>query len=157
MITSMLLGALVVCALVQPCAPRLFSCIVFAGVTWAHELFLSHLTGLPYYGSAALFDLAIIVLTSGVRPVPAVVIRLQEICLVSIVANLMGYLLWASFLPPVAYDVCFTLIYLWAVISMLKKDAADDVGGFTEDSWGSCIRFGGYARDSGLRKDEGTA
>lgn len=107
----------------------------------AHDAFLSHLDGLSYYGSAALFDLLAIILMSGIRPVPVMVVRLQRICVASIALNAAGWVLWASYFPPLAYDLLFICVYLWALITLLLRDSAHDVGGYTMDRWRSCVCF----------------
>lgn len=140
MINAALISVIAFCALFQPNAPRLFAAVAFAAITLCHHVFLSDLDGLYYYGSAALFDLAIIILTSGINPVPDMVLSLHRICFVSILANLAGWILWACYLPPLAYNISFGVIYLWAVITLIKRNG-DDVGGFTLGSWASCFRF----------------
>lgn len=125
---------------VQQNAPRLYAAFVFVGVTLLHDVAFSHLDGIAYYGSAALLDLAIMILLSGVHPLRKTVIRLQVICLISIIANMLGWLIWFVYLPPTAYNFTFFCLYLWALVELLKKDR-DNVGGFTVDSWRACIRF----------------
>lgn len=85
-----LMYALLAVAVFQPNAPRLFAAVLFVSIISLHELLLSDLDGLQYYGSAALFDLLIIVLTSGINPVPRMVLSLHRICFVSILANMAG-------------------------------------------------------------------
>lgn len=140
MIVTGLLIAIIVVAFLQPNAPRLFAALSFVGVTLSHELFLSNLDGLQYYGSAALFDLVIIILTSGINPVPKMVIDLHRICMVSIIANLVGWVLWFLYVPPLFYDASFVLIYAWTMITLINRNGSD-VGGYTLDSWASCFRF----------------
>jgi len=139
MTLSILIYALIIAALFQPNAPRFFAAVVFISLTLSHELFLAHLDGFQYYGSAALFDLAIIIITSGVDPIPRMVISLQKICIVSILCNLGGWLIWDAGAPPTVYNAAFIGIFMWALITFIKKDRAD-VGGFTMDSWSACFR-----------------
>ena len=144
---TLLLIVICLAVLTQPNANRLFAALVFAGLTLAHDLYLSDLDGLAYYGSAALMDLAIIILTSGIYPVPAMVVRLHQICLFSIIANCAGWVMWQAYLPPTVYDAMFVFIYIWAVIAMIKKDSGD-VGGYSMDSWRANFRFNRAARVS---------
>lgn len=144
MIITGLLIAIVVLAFFQPNAPRFFAALIFVGITLSHELFLSNLDGLQYYGSAALFDLAIIILTSGINPVPKMVINLHRICIVSIIANLVGWVLWFLYVPPLFYDASFVLIYVWTLITLIHRNRSD-VGGYTLDSWATCLRFNRYS------------
>lgn len=140
--------ALAVVAFIQPNAPRFFAAVTFVSVTFLHELFLSHYDGLLYYGSAALFDLFIIVITSGIHPVPKMVLSLHKICIASILINLAGWVLWFFYFPPLVYDAAFVVLYVWALITLINRNGLD-VGGYTLDSWATCFRFnrsawGGY-------------
>jgi hypothetical protein len=141
-IITCLIYALLVVAFIQPNAPRLFAAVSFAAIISSHELLLSDLEGLQYYGSAALFDLAIIILTSGINPVPKMVLSLHRICITSILANLAGWVLWLFYYPPLAYDATFAAIYVWALVTLIKRDGLHGmVGGYTMDSWATCFRF----------------
>ena len=141
MILSLLFTALAVVMLVQPTAPRFFAVAVFLCATLIHDMALTHLDGFLYYGSAALLDLFIIGVTSGIQPTPNLVIDLHRICMLSMVANLAGWLLWLAYFPPITYDVVFIGLYSWALWLFVKKDGCD-VGGYSMASWSSCFRFG---------------
>lgn len=138
-ITTLFVGMCIV-AFIQPNAPRFFAAVIFVSITLLHELFLSHYDGLLYYGSAALFDLAIIILTSGINPVPRMVLSLHRICIVSILVNLLGWVIWFFYLPPLTYDLAFVVLYAWALITLINRNGLD-VGGYTLDSWATCFRF----------------
>lgn len=156
MITTLLIYAIAIVAFIQPNAPRLFAAVIFIGVMLLHELFLSGYTGLMYYGSAALFDLAIIIIISGINPVPKMVLRLHNVCIVSIFANLAGWILWFFYYPPLIYDAAFVAIYLWALITLIKRDGLHGmVGGYTVDSWATCFRFNRRAWVIHFNKDTG--
>lgn len=135
-----LMYALIVVAVFQPNAPRLFAAVLFVSIISLHELLLSDLDGLQYYGSAALFDLLIIVLTSGINPVPQMVLSLHRICFVSILANMAGWVIWFFYFPPLIYDLAFVAINVWTLIIFIRRDG-ENVGGYSMDSWASCFRF----------------
>lgn len=156
MIISILLAALVLAALTQPTAPRLFAAFIFVGVTLSHDFLLSDLDGFAYYGSAALFDLCIIAATSGINPIPRTVITLHKICLVSMMANLFGWILWFSYFPPDVYNAILMATYTWALITLIIRGRAD-VGSFTIDSWATCFRFADCARGGYFHKYKGEA
>jgi len=137
---TLLIYAVVIVSFIQPNAPRFFAAIIFTSITLLHELLFSSYDGLQYYGSAALFDLAVIVFTSGINPVPKMVLSLHRICIVSIFANLTGWVLWFFYYPPLVYDVTFIAIYTWTLIILVKRSGLD-VGGYTMDSWNTCFRF----------------
>lgn len=145
MIITALISVMSIAVFYQRTAPRLYASAIFVLITLLHELFLSDLDGFAYYGSAALFDFFIIALTSGISPTPKTVIELHAICAASIVINFIGWALWVSYMPPDAYNTLFIVLYAWAVFILLQRDGADDVGGFTVDSWRSCFRFNRHA------------
>ena len=149
-----LIVAIITVSFFQPTAPRFFAAAIFVGVTATHELIFSGLVGLQYYGSAALFDLAIIILTSGIHPVPKMVLTLHKICMVSIVANLGGWVLWARYYPPLLYDLSFLGIYAWTLITLIGRTKAD-VGGFAVGDWVSCVRFNRSAWILRLNRNSG--
>lgn len=153
-IISTLLYALIAVVFFQPSAPRFFAAASFVAVTFSHELFFVDYDGLAYYGSAALLDLGIIVITSGINPLPKMVLRLHVICAVSIFINLLGWLLWLSYLPPTLYDMAFVALYAWALVTLIRRDKLD-VGGYSLDSWGSCFRFNRSAWNFHRNKHEG--
>lgn len=141
MIISVLLILIGVAVFIQPNAPRFFAASIFIGLTSSHELFLSHLNGLAYYGSAALLDLGIIVLTSGISPIPKMVITLHKICVLSIFVNFAGWIAWRMYLSPVPYEFAFVVIYAWTIVALMKRSGVGDVRGFGLDSWGSCFHY----------------
>lgn len=146
--------ALLIVAFIQPNAPRFFAAVSFVTVTLSHELLLSDLDGLKYYGSAALFDLAIIILTSGINPVPKMVLSLHKICIASILVNLLGWVIWFFYFPPLIYDLAFVVIYAWALYVFIKRDSLN-VGGYSLGSWATCFRFNRSAWVSYFNKHKG--
>lgn len=151
---TILIFLIIAIAFFQPSAPRLYAALVFVGVTTLHEVFFSNYEGLQYYGSAALFDLAVIVVASGINPVPKMVLNLQKICIVSIVANLAGWVMWFLYYPPLAYDLAFVVIYAWTLIVLIKRTGLN-VGGYTVDSWATCFRFNRSAGHLYFNKNSG--
>jgi hypothetical protein len=139
MLLSLLLGALVAAALLQPTAPRFFAAVFFIGVTFAHELLLSGLEGFAYYWSAAAFDLAIIFALGRLDSVPDLAVTLQRVCLVSIAANLIGWVLWRTYWPPAPYDYALVALNAWALTAFITGTKNDVVGGFGMDRWNSCL------------------
>lgn len=146
--------ALLIVAFIQPNAPRLFAAVSFVTITLLHEILLSDLDGLQYYGSAALFDLGIIIITSGINPVPKMVLSLHKICIASILVNLLGWVIWFFYFPPFLYDLAFVGVYAWALYIFIKRDWLN-VGGYTMDSWASCFRFNRITWDNYFSKYKG--
>jgi hypothetical protein len=140
MIITILIYAIAVMALLQPNAPRLYAALVFVAFMLAHEWLFSHYDGLAYYGSAALFDIAIMGGISGIRPMPKLVITIHKVCIFSIIANMGGFAMWALEMTPSLYNAAFIVIYAITLLALLKRDKTDDRG-FTMDSWRSCFRY----------------
>lgn len=140
-IITILLITMCIVALIQPNMSRLFGAVIFAGLTMVHDIFLSDLDGLAYYGSAALTDSAIIMLTSGIFPIPVMVVRLHYICLISILVNAIGWVMWMAYLSPIVYNMTFMLIYFCVIITMIRKDTSDVRGGYQLDDWRTIISF----------------
>lgn len=116
-------------AFMQPTPERAYAAGVFVSLTLVHEAALSHLEGFAYYGSAALFDLFVILATRAVRPLSQTIIDLHRLCLVCILLNLGGWVLWRSYSDPAAYNVAFLVVYAWALVIFSTRKRAD-VGGF---------------------------
>ena len=114
-------------------APRLYAALVYAAVNTFCEFFLAD-TGVYYYGIAAMADLLIMILTSQISPMPKMVVNLHRLCLISIIANGIGWLMWYFYLPPDFYNGIFIMLYAWAIIILCERDHAG-VDEFRADSW----------------------
>ncbi len=126
MIVDIALIVLSGAALCQPTAARRLIGATFLLVTLGHEFFLSELEGMMYHGSAALFDLAIIMIIGEIRPVRKLVLYLQGICLASILTNLMGWIAWSLYLEPDVYNNAMGVLYLFAIVALLYRDRAHE-------------------------------
>ena len=137
-----LINALVVGILFQQNSQRLYAACVFSVVIYFHDLLLSDSDGLIYYGSAALFDLLIVIMLGMILNIPKIVLRLQIISFLFIVVNFIGWLMWYSYQPPLVYDTLCAILFSLAFITLLLRDKKD-VGGFTMAGWRSCICLNG--------------
>lgn len=86
-----------------------------------HELLFSNFTGLMYYGSSALFYVAIIMLTAPAAPVTRLVLDIHKICLGSILVNAAGWLLWYFYYPPTIFDLIYFGLHGWVIYALLKQ------------------------------------
>lgn len=117
--------------------------LIFATVALMHDLYLSSLDGLYYYGSAALFDLVVIILLTQLRPV-FIVCDIQLISLMSMFLNLIGWTMWMCYLSPALYNWAFIGLYLCACFVIGRGTHAgihamvDRRAFFYSDS-GSCV------------------
>lgn len=151
MIITLLLWAIALAAIVQPSTPRFCVAMIFAVVTLSHDFLSQHTEGLTYYGSAALADLLIIILTSGVLAATQIAPAIHRICIFSMAANFIGWALWFFYLPPIVYEVLFIGIYSWAIIILFKKDVLN-VGVSALGGRNASIHRNNYPRSSINRK-----
>lgn len=151
---DVLIYSIVVSALLQPTASRLFAAAVFAVAVLTHEVAFSGLDGLAYYASAAVFDLGVVVAIGSMSEVTRLAVLLQRVCLVSILLNAAGWLMWVTYLPPTAYNTSFTAIYAWAVYILLTE-GGDYVGGTAMGSGLARVCFDHSSRAFGNYKHGG--
>lgn len=153
MIVTVLICLIAGAALLQPSASRATVAGILVGIILTHELFFSHLDGLAYFASAALFDLAAIMLTGLVVPITKMVLSIHRICIVSILANFAGWILWEMYFPPLAYELTFAGIYMWTLVVLLKRGGNDVMGDYKLVSRFSGFR--GNASAGALRVKQG--
>ncbi len=155
MILAAVLVLIALASVVQPNAGRLLAACIFGSLTLIYGGISGGLVGSEYYIGAAMTDLAILILVSGIYPMPRLVQRIQSICVVSIALNFLGWSMWFFYLPPAAYDWAFIGLYIYAVYALVKKDHDDVVGGGTVHSWFSRLRVYPRPRDHRTTKNEG--
>lgn len=137
---TFLISALAVGVLFQGNAQRFYAAGIFSGAAYLHEFLLSETTGIIYYGSAALFELVIVVLLSGINPLPKMALRLQIISFLFVLTHLFGWVIWFFYFPPFLYDLACAVLFSLALITLILRDKKD-VGSFALDCWLSCFRF----------------
>lgn len=137
-----MLVALMWAVILQPTMDRASAAIVFTSAAVVHEMLLSSLDGFSYYGSAALFDL-IVILILTIIPVTRLSIRLQVISFVSAILNFIGWVMWTLYLPPDWYNAAFIVLYGVSAFVLSISGGGDDVGNRTLDR-----------RRSGIRRDD---
>jgi len=125
MALSILLVIITAAVFTQPNAARFIAAAAFTGAVLVHDVALSSLDGVAYYGSAALFSLAVISAISRLDRVPEMALELQKVCLASIVINCGGWLLWLFYSPPMPYDAAFIALYCWAAYILTIRGRAD--------------------------------
>lgn len=135
-----LICILTLVAVLQPDKERRTVAGVFCCATLLHHVYMSELDGFLYYGSAAVFDLAIISILSKMHTISNIVLKLQRICVVSILVNLIGWGCWYHYLPPDIYNLAFLFIYLWVIAALLQGTRRFDLGNTKMDSLRSVIR-----------------
>jgi len=128
---------------VQPSAPRLLSAFIFVGASIGLiiadklDLFSDYML----YMSSALASVLVMILLSASVLVSSVVLTLHKICLGAILMNLGGYIAYELDLSYLGYNLSFSLLYIFTIITLLKKDGRSDVVGFDSNSWRATISF----------------
>jgi hypothetical protein len=157
MIVDVLLLLLGFAVLAQPDIYRYAAAATFACLSLVYNGISGALDGAWYYIGAALVDLTALWVLAQIKPVPLLAIRLQYLCLASIVLNFIGWAMWFAYLEPALYDTAFIALYLVALYVLLKKDQADELGGFTVCSGLSRIRVGPRSRHRNRNENRGQA
>ena len=116
---ELMLLALVIALFLQPTQERSMIAFLFVGITILHYLLFADVSGLLYYSSAALFDLAIIVCTSCLTRIPKVIVNLHKICFLFVLLNFIGWLMWYFYYSPVLYNTACSFLYLAAFFVLL--------------------------------------
>lgn len=105
---------------------RFYIALVYFLSVFVHDLFFSSTTGIVYYGSAAMFDLLAIIIISNIQPISKTTIAITNICFLSIVLNLIGWLIWFLYWPPLPYNAAFIILYASAFIALIRQDLGPD-------------------------------
>lgn len=145
MIVTILIFTIGLCAVFQRTRARREAALVFTVITMLHELLFYDRVGLFYYGTAALFDMIIIVCTANLAIISGLTKSVHRISIASVVFNLSGWIMWRLYLSPVAYNVAFILLYAWAILVLLKGERSS-ARGSRLDSWAYYLRFNSYPR-----------
>lgn len=153
MILNIILATIALVVFTQPNAGRTLAACIFGGATILYGGASGGLTGAEYYIGAAMVDLAIIVLLSGIYPAPRLVERLQWVCVASILLNFIGWVAWFFYIPPDAYNAAFIGLYIYAIYALLKKDKGDAMGGGAVHSWFTRFRSDSRARHNRIAKN----
>ena len=130
---------------------RFPAALIFAASLLIHDVFLSELDGLLYYGSAALFDLMVITWLANLKGTSELTVNLLRISLASVVLNFTGWLMWVSYLEPSLYNISYVLLYSCAIIALIKEEGTG-YGGYKLDRWASCFRVHPYKSVSYSKK-----
>lgn len=83
-------------------------------------------SALGFYAGAALINLLVVIVTSQINPIPSMLPKLHIVCLISIVFNALGYLLWYLYYEPFLYDISFVVIYMYTIILLNDRDMEND-------------------------------
>lgn len=125
---SCLLGAIFLVSWIQPTKQRRISALVASIPTCWHHIGYLDVQGFAYYASAAVIDAGMIIALSFVRPVCALAIRLQVLCVISIALNTLGWILWQTGYVSTLYDGAYVIFYSYMLAIMIKRGYSKHVG-----------------------------
>lgn len=123
MITALII-ILLITLFIQPSESRFHIALVFVGGVLIHEIFYSHLEGLPYHASSALVSLGSIIVLSYLGP-SLLIKRLIKILLLMIVFDATGYFLWYTYISPFYYNFAIGMLF-GAAICLLTRGGKND-------------------------------
>lgn len=147
MIHELLVWGVIAASLFQPNISRFIPALIYSAALGFHYLFMNDISGLPYYGSAALVDLAVLCFIGGFFINSNISLILCKICAISIVLNFIGWLMWMMYIKPDLYNLAYYALYSWVIIVLLQRDRVDaGVGSYTLGGWIFGIRSSDYSR-----------
>lgn len=107
----MFVGLLVV-PFFQPDRHRFWLALCYVMPILAHDLLFGQSPGNVYF----LTDAAAALLSASLlRDGSWWSVRLQEVCLAAVIGNFAGWVAWYAYMPSLAYEVYFLLLYGWAL------------------------------------------
>lgn len=146
-ISGFLILLIFIMAAFQPTDERKFTAFVFSVVAGIHAVMALNLDGIAYYGSAALFDYAVILMIGKLANTSKAIDDIQNICIVSIALNGIGWVMWMAYLDPVAYNAAFISLYAWTIIVLMKRERPHDGRGDKMGAWvRNLLSFSGESR-----------
>lgn len=116
---SFLLAIITLVAILQPTGRRLAAGFIFAAANIFFTVIVNDLPGEAYYIAAAFSDLGIVILLKFIYDDLAR--KLQFVCLLSILVNFTGWLMWFLYYPPLVYNVVYLLVFLIAIYFLLTN------------------------------------
>lgn len=127
---------------------------LFVGAAIVHDLWFGALDGFAYYGSAALFDLGVILAIARLSEISEFNQKIQKISVLSIFLNAYGCFAWFAYLSPIAYNWAYIALYGSALI-VFQIGSGPSVG-VRADRWRPSRLFGdGGAGHRGLSGNGG--
>lgn len=118
-----LLVALIIAAVIQSNSSGRAAACTFAGLTVALDFI--QLPAEVYYLAHAANDGIIALMLSRIAIKNNMAFDLQNLCLLSIVINIAGWLARQQQIPPAAYDSVFLFFYSATIVSLLMRRIGD--------------------------------
>lgn len=141
MISDVLSLVILLLAATQPSPSRVTVAFIYAAVHLAHGGLAPLIPGGWYYATAAGADLVIMAFIVHAVRIPAIAVSILRVCLAEIVVNAGGWLLWFNYHEPTLYNLAFYGLNAWLIMILMRRDPANDVGGFTVNRGRDWIRL----------------
>lgn len=148
MTLTILFILLLIVVVLQPTRARVYTAAVFGQVAFFHDALTHHMEGGGYYIWAAAADVLVMILLIPVSSRCIVAYRITHLAFMSILLNVLGWLLWYNFYEPTVYDASFIVLYVCALITLIKRH-----GNNKYDGVGTGRRTGNLA---GIRAGDST-
>lgn len=97
------------------------ACFVFVFVATIFHITCGELDGSLYFPLAALCDFTVTGLLYNLR-IDRKVYEMMLMSVISLILNLVGWLLWFTYQPPDAYVTLFGIFYITVIVLILRKD-----------------------------------
>lgn len=134
---------------------RLLCLAIFSGISLAHHILLGNADGFLYYFSAAFFDFFVIFSLSKLSKVHVHILFMQVICLMFIIANAIGWVMWYLYLPPTHYNLACYALYIAAILCLLIRGG--DGRNIGNNQLRTCVNLHRLQGGFNYTRDKGTA
>jgi hypothetical protein len=124
--TPLLIGIICILTLIQSNKNRFHLAIFYSLACVVHILVFSSAIGVDYYLSAGVFDFALIYGFCLYAKPGNFSDNMILISVISLALNWYGWIIYENYLPPNSYDTAFQFLYGYAILTLLKRDKADD-------------------------------
>lgn len=117
-----------ICVFIQKTRARTIVAFIFAFMLLSHNMYFHSLSSNldMYYISAGILDLLVILFISAMKDSPRLAGDIQNISLISIMFNGLGWLLFVGGQSATAYIALYSLLYGWAIITLIRGEPEND-------------------------------
>ena len=116
-----------ICIFMQKSIARAIIAFIFAFITLSHNFYFHSFSNSlnAYYISAGVLSLVVILLISLMKESPRLAGDIQDIALVSIMFNGLGWVLFRGGAEPTAYMTLYALLYGWTIFILMRGEPRD--------------------------------
>ncbi len=129
---TILLFLLVLSAVMQNKRDRFIVSVIYASIIALSDIIIGDTGGESYFLLDGLSNLFILIALSSMVIINDLARKLSIVCLLSVLANVVGWIMWENYLPIQIYNIMFVGLYSYAVIIILTPEP-QDVGNNTNN------------------------